>query len=113
MKTENNKYTVIHKYSLDKNSYIYKAIYKYKRDVYKFVYEMDRSTNFESSGIYQLTSNGWVKIEIKGTVDQFSQIQYNDFYKWINYERTEEQFTETNANLFFEGCVKYIDFLIS
>ena len=114
MKAEdNNKYTVIHKYALDKSSYIYKAIYKYKRYIYKFVYEMDRGNDFESRGIYQLTNNGWVKIEIKETVDQFSQIQYNEFWSWINYERTEEQFIEINANLFFEGCVKYINFLLS
>ena len=114
MKAEdNNKYTVIHKYSYDKHTYIYKAIYKYKRNIYKFVYEADRKNEFESNGIYQLTDNGWVKIEIKETVDQFSQIEYIDFYKWINYERTEDEFTEKNANLFFEGCVKYINFLMS
>ena len=114
MKAEdNNKYTVIHKYSCDKHTYIYKAIYKYKRNIYKFVYEADRKNEFESNGIYQLTSNGWVKIEIADTVDQFSKIEYINFYKWVNYEKTVNEFTENNANLFFEGCVKYINFLMS
>ena len=119
MKTEdNNKYTVIFNYYVALDTYKYKAIYKYKRNIYKFIYHRNKESVDETNGIYQLTNNGWVRIEERTIVEHFAKVFYDDYYTWANKVNVKDDNScqahiEYCANQFFEGCVKYINFLLS
>lgn len=122
MRTENKnikqdpKYIIVLKKYIDQSSYKFIAIYKFKKDLYRFIYQ--NGFNDKESGVYKFSDIGWVLIETAEVIKYHENVNTNiltiNTQKFsLNIRKDKEYRTIYIANEFFMGCQKYIDFLMS
>ena len=115
MKTENKnikqdpKYTVIYTSYIDRYTYMFIAIYKYKKDVYRFIYQNNKQGR--KSGIYKLSDIGWIQIEDGEVIKRYGKLDQQNYT--IHRLKDERNTIIVMYTDFFNTCQKYLDFLLS
>ena len=122
MRTENKnikqdpKYTVVLQKYIDQCTYKFIAIYKFKKDIYRFIYQ--NSYSGRKSGIYKLSNIGWILIETDDVIIYHENVNTNILSAntsraSLNMKKEREYRTIYLSNEFFKACQRYIDFLMS